>query len=169
MIQSHNSRFLFAGHDLVRTRRIWNKNTSWSFPHSWLIIEFTPVFIGARVSRSLDLCVCFVDRCLSFYPFFFWPLCCLFFFDIRILITPLVSSNSSYYVHSKIRKPYNLNVFGSKKTKGSKQAISAKVTYARWRLMTFFVSYFTILHKRTCTWWGYSIQRYVIIKRKYQM
>jgi hypothetical protein len=26
--------------------------------------------------------------------FFFWPLCCLFF-DIRILITPLVSSNSS--------------------------------------------------------------------------
>jgi hypothetical protein len=27
--------------------------------------------------------------------FFFWPLCCLFF-DIRILITPLISSNSSY-------------------------------------------------------------------------
>jgi hypothetical protein len=26
---------------------------------------------------------------------FFWPLCCLFFFDIQILITPLVSSNSS--------------------------------------------------------------------------
>jgi hypothetical protein len=26
--------------------------------------------------------------------FFFWPLCCLFF-DIRILITPLLSSNSS--------------------------------------------------------------------------
>ena len=25
----------------------------------------------------------------------FWPLCCLFFFDIRILITSLVSSNSS--------------------------------------------------------------------------
>ena len=32
------------------------------------------------------------DPCLSF---FFWPLCCLFFFDMRILITPLVSSNSS--------------------------------------------------------------------------
>ena len=27
--------------------------------------------------------------------FFFWPLCCLFYFDMRILITPLVSSNSS--------------------------------------------------------------------------
>jgi len=28
--------------------------------------------------------------------FFFWPLCCLFFFNIRIMITPLVSSNTSY-------------------------------------------------------------------------
>ena len=37
---------------------------------------------------------CFVDRCLYF---FFWPLCCLFF-DLHILITPLVSSNSSYYI-----------------------------------------------------------------------
>jgi hypothetical protein len=27
---------------------------------------------------------------------FFWPLGCLFLFDIRILITPLVSSSSSY-------------------------------------------------------------------------
>jgi hypothetical protein len=27
--------------------------------------------------------------------FFIWPLCCLYYFDIRILITPLVSSNSS--------------------------------------------------------------------------
>ena len=26
--------------------------------------------------------------------FFFWPLCCLSFFDLQILITPLVSSNS---------------------------------------------------------------------------
>jgi hypothetical protein len=29
------------------------------------------------------------------FSFFFWPLCCLSFFDLRILITPLVSSNSS--------------------------------------------------------------------------
>jgi hypothetical protein len=28
---------------------------------------------------------------------FFWPLCCLFIFDIQISIAPLVSSNSSYY------------------------------------------------------------------------
>jgi hypothetical protein len=46
-----------------------------------------PVLSGVRVTRSLVLFVCFVDRCLSF---FLWPLCCLFFFDLRILITPLV-------------------------------------------------------------------------------
>ena len=55
-------------------------------------------FSGVRVIRSLDLCVCFVDCC-----FYFWPLCCLFLFDIRILITPLITSNSScqhiFYKH----------------------------------------------------------------------
>ena len=35
---------------------------------------------------------CIVDRCLSF---FFWPLCCLSFSNLRIMITPLVSSNAS--------------------------------------------------------------------------
>jgi type IV secretory pathway TraG/TraD family ATPase VirD4 len=34
------------------------------------------------------------------FHFFFWPLSCLFFFDIRILITPVVSSNSSYSIGS---------------------------------------------------------------------
>ena len=36
--------------------------------------------------------------CISLFVLlyiFIWPLCCLFFFDVRILITPLVSSNSS--------------------------------------------------------------------------
>ena len=33
--------------------------------------KFTPVFSGVRDTRSLVLCVCFVDRCLSFYPFSF--------------------------------------------------------------------------------------------------
>ena len=49
-----------------------------------------PAFSGVRVARSLVLCV---DRCLSF---FFWLLYCLSFFDWQILITSLVSSNSSY-------------------------------------------------------------------------
>jgi hypothetical protein len=55
-----------------------------------------PAFSGVRVTRSLVLCVSFADRCLSFCTFSFWSLCCLFFFNIRILITPLVSSKSSW-------------------------------------------------------------------------
>ena len=94
-------------------------NTSRSFPHSRLLTGFVtritrqvplveqelltlpehlsspPVFSGVRVTRYLVVYVYFVDRCLSFCTFFFWLLCCLFFFDIRILITPLVSSNST--------------------------------------------------------------------------
>jgi hypothetical protein len=70
-------------------------NTSQSFPHSWIITGFVsrltrqvplveqdlltllehlslpPVFSGVCVIRSLVLCVCFVDRCLSFCPFSF--------------------------------------------------------------------------------------------------
>ena len=49
-----------------------------------------PVLSGVRFTWSLVLCVCFVDRCLSFCTFFFWPLCCLFFFDIWIMLTPLI-------------------------------------------------------------------------------
>ena len=37
---------------------------------------------------------------------FFWPLCCLFFFDQRILITPLVSSSSSFTYCNAIIKQY---------------------------------------------------------------
>jgi hypothetical protein len=68
-------------------------NTSRSFPHSRLITGFVtrltrrvslvqqelltlpqhmsspPVFSGARVTRTLVLSVCFVDRCLSFVLF----------------------------------------------------------------------------------------------------
>ena len=76
------------------------------YDHKWLIIGFVtiltrrvslveqelftlpehmsspPDFNGVRVTQPLVLCVCFVDRCLSL-----WPLCCLFFVDLRILIT----------------------------------------------------------------------------------
>ena len=33
--------------------------------------EFTPCFSGVGVTRSLELCVCFVDHCLSLCPFYF--------------------------------------------------------------------------------------------------
>jgi hypothetical protein len=63
--------------------------------HSSGAPEINPGFSEVRVARSLVLCVCFGDHCLSFCHFFFWPLCCLSFFDIRLLITSLVSSNFS--------------------------------------------------------------------------
>jgi len=67
--------------------RIWLM-TSWSFLHSWLITGFVTSSTrqvslveqelltlpgGVRVTRSLVLCACFVDRCfsLSFYTFSF--------------------------------------------------------------------------------------------------
>jgi hypothetical protein len=32
-------------------------------------LSLSPVFSGVRVTRSIILCVCFVDRCLSFCIF----------------------------------------------------------------------------------------------------
>ena len=61
-------------------------------------LSSSPVFSGVRVTQSLVLYVCFADRCLFFCTFFFWPLCCLFFYHIAILITHLVSSNYSKHI-----------------------------------------------------------------------
>jgi hypothetical protein len=55
-----------------------------------------PVFSGVRVTRSLVLYVYFADRRLSFVLFL---LAILSFFGLWILITPLVSSNSSSTKH----------------------------------------------------------------------
>jgi len=86
-------------------------NTSLSFPHSWLITRFVirltrrvplvehlsspPIFRAASVTRSLVLCVMFCRSLFVLLFFYFWSLCCPSFFDLRIMITPLVSSNSS--------------------------------------------------------------------------
>ena len=51
------------------TRRVATSGTGTAYPSGEP--EFTPVFSGVRVTRSLVLCVCFVDRYLSFCPFSF--------------------------------------------------------------------------------------------------
>ena len=52
-----------------------------------------PVFSGVRVTLSLVVCVM---SCRSLFVFISsWPLCCLSFFNLWILITSLVSPNSS--------------------------------------------------------------------------
>ena len=58
--------------------------------------EFTPGFQWGSCYWIFSI-MCMFCR-LLFVPlsFFFWLLCCMSFFDLRILITSLVSSNSSY-------------------------------------------------------------------------
>jgi hypothetical protein len=53
------------------------------------------VFSGVRVTRSLVSCVWFVDRCLSFCPFFLAIVLSVFRFTDSDYL-PFVSSNSSY-------------------------------------------------------------------------
>ena len=55
------------------------------------------VFSGVRVTGSLVFCVMFCRSLLVPFSFFFWPLCCLSFFDLRLLITLLVPSNLFFY------------------------------------------------------------------------
>ena len=65
--------------------------------YTYGVPELSPGSLIGFVLLDLEFSVfCFVDHCLSFW---FWPLCCLSFY-LWILITPLVSSNSSYIVCS---------------------------------------------------------------------
>ena len=94
-------------------------STSRSFSHSLLIpglvtrlarwmplvdlilpehLSSPPDFSGVHGTRSLVFCVMFFRSLFFLWSFFFWPLCCLSF-DLRILITPLVSSSSSYILN----------------------------------------------------------------------
>ena len=59
-----------------------------------IYLSSSPVFCGVRITRSLVLCVCLICRSLFvFLSLFYWILCCLSYLNLRILITPLVSSN----------------------------------------------------------------------------
>jgi len=96
-----------------------------------------PGFCWVRVTRSLVLCVMFCRSLFVPLPFFFRPFCCLFFdlrilitslvsylvnkphfvlpsfFDLRILITSLVSSNYSYihYIYIMLFFFFCRNIF----------------------------------------------------------
>jgi hypothetical protein len=59
---------------------------------------FAPGFNEVRVTRSLVLCVMFGRSLFVHLSFLFWPLCCQFFFDLRILITPFVIFKL-FYLH----------------------------------------------------------------------
>ena len=77
---------------LTRVTRVTSR-TGTAYPFA--AREFTSGFQLLNLLSSVVLYRALFDRCLSFCTFSFWPLCCLFFFDIRFLIAPLVASNSS--------------------------------------------------------------------------
>ena len=67
--------------------------------------EFTPqVFSGICVAWSLVFCVMFRRLFSVLLSVFFWPLYCL---SLRILLTPWISSNSSYSKHLSSNKIIN--------------------------------------------------------------
>ena len=60
--------------------------------------EFTHGFKWSSCYSIFSFMCMFCRSLFVLLSFFFWPLCGLFFFELRILITPLVSSNSSYRI-----------------------------------------------------------------------
>ena len=64
------------------------------------ISEFTTCFKWGSCYSIFCFMSMFCGSLFVLLSFFFRPLHCLFFFDVRILITPLVCSNSSYYIIS---------------------------------------------------------------------
>jgi hypothetical protein len=89
---------LYKEYDIYKAYSHKTVDLPYSLPSCYWIIMYSFQICSIRLIISVWswcpdplLYVCYVDRCLSFCTFFFWPLCCLFFFDIRILITALVS------------------------------------------------------------------------------
>ena len=58
--------------------------------------EFTPGFQWGSCYSIFSFICMFCRSLFVLLYFFLWSFCCLFFFDIRILIAPLVSSHFSY-------------------------------------------------------------------------
>jgi hypothetical protein len=93
----------------MKTKRICNRiHFKWNWAGTAYpsgAPEFTPVFSGLRVTRSLVLCVYFVDRCLSCPAFYTcWPLC------LRCLSCPVLNNvNTVANMYRKQDKTNNVN------------------------------------------------------------
>ena len=75
-------------------------------------LSLPPVLSGGSC-YSIFSCMCICCRSLFVLLYlFFWPLCCLFLFNIRILITPLVSWNSSMTWNNWVSKYIWKSIFG---------------------------------------------------------
>ena len=62
----------------------------------------SPSVFSGLVILDLLLYVYALYSLFVLFSFFFWPLCCMFFFDLRFLITPLVSFDHCVVCSSSI-------------------------------------------------------------------
>jgi len=81
----------------------------------------------------------------SDYPFgIFWPLCCLFFFDLRILITHLVSSDSSFYSVVYFVLDFTTSLVGARtQISGVRFEVRSQQPYHKW-----YIKWWTAFHYR---------------------
>ena len=101
------STFLITYHCVCNQSNTTGATSGAETPYPCGAHEFITSFSGVCLARSLFIIsVCRVPLRSLFVllSFFIWPLCCLSFFELRILITPLVSHNW------KIGKLNNLNL-----------------------------------------------------------
>ena len=80
---------------------------------------------GICVAGSLVFCVVFYRSLFVLFSPFFCPLCCLSFFDLLILITPLVSSHSSW-TYSPPESTLYIQVFATGRYTSNNQSIINK-------------------------------------------
>ena len=73
---------------------LWYTDSDYSFSMELFNRFHSRLLMGFMLLDLYFICM-FCRLLFVLLYFFFWPLCCLFFFDIRILITPFVSSSSS--------------------------------------------------------------------------
>ena len=66
-------------------------NIKHNLSHTFNIKHYFPL----NIKHNLVLC----RSLLVILSFFFWSLCCLSSFDLRIIITPLVSANTSHHMY----------------------------------------------------------------------
>ena len=110
-------------------------------------LSSSPVFSGVRVTRSLVLCVVFCRSLFVLLYFFFWPLCCLFFFDVRILITSL------WYLQALLIYKKQIIKWKTKYTTLSEQL---QILIRKSSKQAIYTSYtlFINIHDRSLSWLG---------------
>jgi hypothetical protein len=78
---------------------LWLWLSYYSLPDVDIAIEKNKLIYPSHPAFNVSCytIVCFVNRCLSF---FFWPLCCLSFFDLLIMVTMLLNTIFIMLIHT---------------------------------------------------------------------